>query len=258
MVTPALDAGDVKAVKRIADTSPECTVQNGVLRCALGTIPARSTATTAVYARFGAPPSGKICIDARASATGISPALYSLCFTAAHYAQPDIGTGYTKGTFAHNLRLPDKNGNAVSLASFKGKYVFLQFDSVWCGPSNVTVPNDKQDISQLNSTNAMGVKIVYMEVLIDGPHVSVPSTRTDAQHWASTYHLTGPVLYSALDASQIAFQELLSYSIAAQKAGAAYPTAVFIDPQGKIFDLRQGGENHPGNTKQRFLNHLSS
>lgn len=254
VVTP--DVGDgVLGVKKDVLNYPGCTVQGAAVHCKIAKIPARTTVTTGVLIRFAQPNNGNLCVHGHAGGAGLTTASGSLCFPAALYPSPDLGTGYAKGKIAHNIKLPNQNGVLTSLAQFKGKYVFLQFDAVWCGPSNITVPNDRKDISDLNTTNAMGVKVIYLEVLIDSPTAGKPATQANATSWANNYHLNN-VLYTSADKRQIALQELLSYSFAANQTQGAFPTAVFIDPNGKIFDLRIGGELHPGNTKQRFLNDL--
>jgi hypothetical protein len=195
-----------------------------------------------------------VCLDATAAATGVSPATGKACFDSTTYVKGDAGTGYDVGNIAHDFQLQDQNGNPVKLSQFKGKYVLLQWSSVWCGPSQVEVPQDRDEVKALNDGNVMGVEVVYLQVLLDGPSPGVPSTLANAKNWVSHFSLTTPVLFTANDTNRIALQQHLTYTIATGESDqAAVPVSVFIDPSGKIFHLRLGAV---GGTTEIFESQL--
>ena len=49
-----------------------------------------------------------------------------------------------KGAKAPNFKLESVNGKKISLKSFRGKYVLLDFWASWCGPCKAEVPNIKK------------------------------------------------------------------------------------------------------------------
>ena len=117
------------------------------------------------------------------------------------------------------------------------------------------MPQDRDEIQALNDSDAMGVDVVYLTVLVDGPTMGVASTRTDATNWANHFGLTSPVLSTANDANETAEQQHLSYSIATGEPEAVYPTSIFIRPDGTIFSVRIGLKPE-GDTTERFLGDL--
>ena len=234
---------------------PNCDVNVQKFTCTWAQIDPGQSFSGGAIARVGTSKQSKICFDGAVVATGKNSVKASSCFTMAAYPAGDRGTGYAIGDIAHQVTLPDQNGHTVSLSDFAGKYVLLQFTAAWCPPSNFEVPQDRDEIAALNDSNAMGVEVVYLTVMLDGPNPGVPSTQQNAVNWFNHFHLTTPVLWTANDVNKIAVQQHGAYDWVGAQYEPAIPTSVFIRPNGQIFDFRLGAEQ-AGGTTDRFLNDL--
>jgi peroxiredoxin len=62
---------------------------------------------------------------------------------------------------APDFTLPDVTGKAVSLSSFKGKYVLVDFWASWCGPCREENPNVVKAYQQFSNKNftVLGVSL---------------------------------------------------------------------------------------------------
>ena len=50
----------------------------------------------------------------------------------------------TEGALAPDFTLPDLDGHAVTLSSFKGKVVLLDVWATWCPPCRAMIPHERR------------------------------------------------------------------------------------------------------------------
>lgn len=117
------------------------------------------------------------------------------------------------GKQAPELSLPDVNGKAISLDSYKGKYLLVDFWASWCGPCRAENPN---------------VVSVYNE--FKGKNFAILGVSLDRERDA---------WQEAIRADHLAWTHVSDLKFWSSKAVEAFrfngiPFNVLIDPQGKI------------------------
>jgi peroxiredoxin len=124
------------------------------------------------------------------------------------------------GNMAPDFTLPDTEGKPVSLSSFKGKYVLVDFWASWCGPCRGENPNVVANYNKYKNKN-----FTVLGVSLDEDKTKwLAAIKTDNLTWKHISDLKGWA------------------SAAARLYGVeSIPFNVLLDPSGKIIatDLRE-------------------
>lgn len=132
------------------------------------------------------------------------------------------------GRTAIPLQKKDMNGQEVSLATLKGKYVLLDFWGSWCHPCRASHPHLKEVYSKYKS---QGFEIVGIaEEMGRDPEKNrktwLDAIKTDGINWVNVLNNEGVEQFDAVKA----------YGI------SAFPTKLLLDKEGKIIGRWIGGE----------------
>lgn len=136
----------------------------------------------------------------------------------------DEDAGYTtplNGKQAPNFTLPDLNGQKVSLASYKGHPLVVDFWATWCAPCKIEIPWFEKLHDQYAS---QGLEIlgVSADDLDKNDPAKLFTEKRDISTFVSKMRMNYPIL---IDAD----------SVANDWGGLdALPTTFFIDKNGKI------------------------
>jgi peroxiredoxin len=133
------------------------------------------------------------------------------------------------GKPAPELSLPDVNGRAVSLASYKGKYVLVDFWASWCGPCRAENPN-----------------VVKVHDEFKGKNFAILGVSLDKEKDA---------WQKAIREDKLAWTQLSDLKFWGSKAVEIFkfegiPFNVLIDPQGKVVAESLRGEELESKLKE--------
>jgi len=109
----------------------------------------------------------------------------------------------------------DNNNKSISLSSFKGKYVLLDFWASWCGPCRKEFPYIKEAYAQYKSKG-----LVVVGYSLD--------TEEDRDKWLAVIKKDGLTWTNVSDLKGFEGEQVDHYGI------DAIPFNLLIDPQGKI------------------------
>ena len=130
-----------------------------------------------------------------------------------------VSIGATAPEFTQN----DPEGKPVSLASFRGKYVLIDFWASWCGPCRAENPNVVKAYNNYKDKN-----FTILGVSLDQPNAKdkwLKAISDDNLTWTQV--------------SDLAFWD---NAVAKQYAVRSIPQNFLIDPQGKIIAKNLRGE----------------
>jgi peroxiredoxin len=127
------------------------------------------------------------------------------------------------GKMAMDFTQNDTLGNPVSLSSFRGKYVLIDFWASWCGPCRQENPNV---VKAFNAYNSKGFTV--LGVSLDQP--------TAKDKWLKAIH------DDKLTWTQVSDLKYWKNDVAVQYGIQAIPQNFLIDPQGKIVGKNLRGE----------------
>jgi thiol-disulfide isomerase/thioredoxin len=121
-----------------------------------------------------------------------------------------------EGTTAPDFALPNDKGDTVSLTSFRGRYVILDFWATWCGPCRMAMPGLQRIHEKLAPS---GVAVIGVDCFERGGTDPVKMMRDGGY----------------------TYQILLKGDVIAQKYGASsIPTIYLVGPDGTILFAASG------------------
>ena len=151
--------------------------------------------------------------DGSAAAAAGSPAM-------ADESADDGNTTPLNGKLAPNFTLEDLNGKKVSLASFKGRPLVVDFWATWCAPCKVEIPWFEKLHDQYASQGLEILGVSADDLDKDDP-AKMFTEKRDIADFATKMHMNYPILVDAE-----AVEDLYKLD--------AFPTTFFIDRTGKV------------------------
>jgi thiol-disulfide isomerase/thioredoxin len=142
---------------------------------------------------------------------------------------PATEAAVAKMKSVHELSLPDTSGKLVSLAAFRGKYLFLDFWASWCKPCIEEIPSLHRLMDIYRGDN-----IQFLSVSLD--HDSIAWKKAIAVNKYEGLHVYDKKAYKSV--------------VAIFNRALWVPWYVLIDPEGKAIDY---GTPFPSNPELKRL-----
>jgi peroxiredoxin len=128
------------------------------------------------------------------------------------------------GSYAMDFTQNDTLGKPVSLSSFRGKYLLVDFWASWCGPCRRENPNVVKVYNKFKDKN-----FTILSVSLDRPDAK--------DKWLAAIHKDG------LTWTHVSDLKYWDNAVAKQYGIRAIPQNILLDPQGKIIAKNLRGED---------------
>jgi peroxiredoxin len=133
------------------------------------------------------------------------------------------------GKTVPELSLPDVNGKTISIASFKGKYVLIDFWASWCGPCRMENPNVVEAYNRYKGKN-----FTVLGISLDKDKDSWK--KAIAEDHLSWTHISDLKYWSSQAVQTFGFQGI--------------PFNILVDPSGKVIAQELRGSDLENKLKQ--------
>lgn len=137
------------------------------------------------------------------------------------------------GRIAMDFTQNDTIGNPVSLSSFRGKYVLIDFWASWCGPCRAENPNVVQAFRKYTDKG-----FTVLGVSLDRPNAK--------DKWIKAIH------DDQLTWTHVSDLQFWKNAVAVQYGIQAIPQNILLDPEGKIIAKNLRGEALQNKLKELF------
>lgn len=139
--------------------------------------------------------------------------------------------GMLEGNPAPPFSLPDVNGKTVSLNDLRGKFVYIDFWAIWCGPCIKEIPSLKKTEEEYRGKNIQFVSISYDKA-------------ADHEKWKNY------VIENSLTGIQLIADESMRSTYNKTFNIDLIPRFILLDPEGKIVS---GNAPRPSSPKLKEL-----
>jgi peroxiredoxin len=136
----------------------------------------------------------------------------------------DLARETAIGKPAIDFTQPDTLGNPVSLSSFKGKYVLIDFWASWCGPCRADNPHVVTTFNKFRGKN-----FTILSVSLDRPG--------QKEKWIKAIH------DDQLTWNHVSDLQFWNNAVAKRYGVVAIPQNLLVDPQGKIIAKNIHGDD---------------